>query len=85
MISDLDAFAMFEKMIFMYGMDQLVIKLTQNGLKGLSAKLKAIKTSGAATEWSNIGGQLIPTKSVQSMLQQIKTDKCLIIRTDKPI
>jgi len=70
-----DAFAMFEKMIFMYGMDQLVIKLTQNGLKGLSTKLKAIKTSGAATEWSNIGGQLIPTKSVQSMLQQIKSDK----------
>jgi hypothetical protein len=70
-----DAFAIFEKMIFMYGMDQLMLKLTQNGLKGLSAKIKAIKTTGAATEWSNIGGQLIPTKSVQSMLQQIKTDK----------
>jgi hypothetical protein len=70
-----DAFAIFEKMIFMYGMDQLMIKLNQNGLKGLSAKIKAIKTTGAATEWSNIGGQLIPSKSVQSMLQQIKTDK----------
>jgi hypothetical protein len=70
-----DAFAIFEKMIFMYGMYQLIIKLTKNGLKGLPAKIKAIKTSGAAIEWSNIGGQLIPTKSVQSMLQQIKTDK----------
>jgi len=70
-----DAFAIFEKMIFMYGMDQLMIKLTQNGLKNLPAKIKAIKTAGAAIEWSNIGGQLIPTKSVQTMLQQIKTDK----------
>jgi len=70
-----DAFAMFEKMIFIYGMDQLMLKLNQNGLKGLSAKVKAIKTAGTATEWSNIGGQLIPSKSVQSMLQQIKTDK----------
>jgi hypothetical protein len=70
-----DAFAIFEKMIFIYGMDQLMLKLNQNGLKGLSAKVKAIKTTGAATEWSNIGGQLIPSKSVQSMLQQIKTDK----------
>jgi NDP-sugar pyrophosphorylase family protein len=70
-----DAFAIFEKMIFMYGMDQLMIKLTQNGLKGLSTKIKAIKTTGVALEWSNIGGQLIPTKSVQSMLQQIKSDK----------
>jgi hypothetical protein len=70
-----DAFAMFEKMIFIYGMDQLMLKLNQNGLKGLSAKVKAIKTTGTATEWSNIGGQLIPSKSVQSMLQQIKTDK----------
>jgi hypothetical protein len=70
-----DAFAMFEKMIFMYGMDQLMNKLTQNGLKSLPAKLKAIKTSGAAIEWSNIGGQLIPTKSLQTMLQQIKSDK----------
>jgi D-hexose-6-phosphate mutarotase len=59
----------------MYGMDQLVHKLTQNGMKNLSAKVKSIKTSGAATEWSNIGGQLIPTKSVQTMLQQIKSDK----------
>ena len=70
-----DAFVIFEKMIFMYGMDQLMLKLTQNGMKNLPSKLKAIKTSGAAVEWSNIGGQLIPTKSVQNMLQQIKTDK----------
>jgi hypothetical protein len=59
----------------MYGMDQLMHKLTQNGMKNLSAKVKSIKTSGAAIEWSNIGGQLIPTKSVQTMLQQIKSDK----------
>jgi len=70
-----DAFAIFEKMIFVYGMDQLIIKLNQNGLKGLSTKIKAIKTTGVAIEWSNIGGQLIPTKSVQSMLQQIKSNK----------
>ena len=75
LIKCFDAFAIFEKMIFMYGMDQLIIKLTQNGLKNLHTKIKSIKTTGAAIEWSNIGGQLIPTKSVQSMLQQIKTDK----------
>ncbi|MBP5999115.1 MAG: DUF4954 family protein [Sediminibacterium sp.] len=70
-----DAFAIFEKMIFMYGMDQLIVKLTQNGLKNLPTKIKAIKTTGAAMDWMNIGGQLIPSKSVQTMLQQIKTDK----------
>lgn len=75
LIKCFDAFTIFEKMIFMYGMDQLIIKLTQNGLKNLHTKIKSIKTTGAAIEWSNIGGQLIPTKSVQSMLQQIKTDK----------
>jgi Domain of unknown function (DUF4954) len=75
LIKCFDAFTIFEKMIFMYGMDQLIIKLTQNGLKNLHTKIKNIKTTGAATEWSNIGGQLIPTKSVQSMLQQIKTNK----------
>lgn len=75
LIKCFDAFAIFEKMIFMYGMDQLILKLTQNGLKNLHTKIKAIKTSGAAMEWMNIGGQLIPTKSVQSLLQQIKNDK----------
>jgi NDP-sugar pyrophosphorylase family protein len=70
-----DAFAIFEKMIFMYGMDQLIVKLTQNGLKNLHTKIKAIKTTSAAMDWMNIGGQLIPSKSVQTMLQQIKTDK----------
>ncbi|MFM6993516.1 MAG: DUF4954 family protein [Sediminibacterium sp.] len=75
LIKCFDAFIIFEKMIFMYGMDQLIIKLTQNGLKNLHTKIKSIKTTGAAIEWTNIGGQLIPTKSLQSMLQQIKTDK----------
>jgi hypothetical protein len=70
-----DAFAIFEKMIFMYGMDQLIVKLTQNGLKNLHTKIKAIKTTSAAMDWMNIGGQLIPSKSIQTMLQQIKTDK----------
>jgi hypothetical protein len=75
LIKSYDAFAMFEKMIFMYGMDQLILKLTQNGLKNLHTKIKSIKTTGAAVEWMNIGGQLIPTKSVQNLLQQIKSDK----------
>jgi hypothetical protein len=75
LIKSYDAFAMFEKMIFIYGMDQLIVKLTQSGLKNLPTKLKTIKTAGACIEWTNIGGQLIPTKAVQSLLQQIKTDK----------
>jgi len=75
LIKSFDAFIIFEKMIFMYGMDQLIEKLTQNGLKNLPTKIKAIKTSNAAKEWMNIGGQLIPTKSIQSMLQQIKSEK----------
>lgn len=70
-----EAFTIFEKMIFMYGMDQLIIRLTQNGLKNLHTKIKGIKTSGATLEWMNIGGQLIPTKSVHNLLQQIKTNK----------
>lgn len=75
LIKSYDAFEIFEKMIFMYGMDQLILKLTQHGLKNLHTKIKSIKTTGAAVEWMNIGGQLIPTKSVQSLLQQIKSNK----------
>lgn len=75
LIKSYDAFAMFEKMIFMYGMDQLIVKLTQSGLKNLPTKLKSIKTAGACIDWTNIGGQLIPTKAVQNLLQQIKSDK----------
>ena len=75
LIKSYDAFAIFEKMIFMYGMDQLIVKLTQSGLKNLPTKLKSIKTEGACIDWTNIGGQLIPTKAVQNLLQQIKSDK----------
>jgi hypothetical protein len=75
LIKSYDAFAIFEKMIFMYGMDQLIVKLTQSGLKNLPTKLKSIKTAGACIDWTNIGGQLIPTKAVQNLLQQIKSDK----------
>jgi hypothetical protein len=56
-------------------MDQLIVKLTHSGLKNLPTKLKSIKTAGACIDWTNIGGQLIPTKAVQNLLQQIKSDK----------
>jgi len=69
-----DAYHSFEKMILVYGMDTLVETLVNNKSKDLLATIHALKPSTKEMDWTNVGGQLMPNKSVQTLLTQIKDD-----------
>jgi hypothetical protein len=77
-IKTYEAYSIFEKMIFMYGMESLVdiINSKNNGKKGgqsILTYLKTLKPNTTELAWVNVGGQLMPQKTVNSLLTKIKT------------
>jgi hypothetical protein len=67
-----DAYHMFHKMIFMYGMDALTETLFHQKTSSLDAALKQLPSPAKDLDWINVGGQLIPQKNIHSVLNQIK-------------
>jgi hypothetical protein len=69
-----DAFHMFEKMIFLYGMEALVSEISAKPSRPILAVVNAAKATSIDIPWTNVGGQLMPTKSVQTLLNSIKNN-----------
>jgi hypothetical protein len=74
MVKVYDAYHMFEKMILVYGMDALVTELSSKKYKSIITTVNNLKSGAKDMQWTNVGGQLMPTKTVQSLINQIKTD-----------
>jgi hypothetical protein len=74
MVKVYDAYHMFEKMILVYGMDALVTELSSKKHKSIILTVNNLKSGAKDMQWTNVGGQLMPTKTVQSLINQIKTD-----------
>ena len=74
LIKTYDAYYMFEKIIFIYGMEA-ALKTAENkkGTAILNA-LQQVKISSTNLTWTNIGGQLIPQKNVDGLLAKIKNN-----------
>lgn len=74
LIKSYDAYHMFEKIIFIYGMEA-ALAITENKKgKAILTTLQQSKISTTNLRWTNIGGQLIPTKNVDSLLSKIKNN-----------
>lgn len=73
LIKSYDAYHMFEKIIFIYGIEA-ALRITDNK-KGESiiSTLQQVKLSPTNLTWANIGGQLIPEKKVEGLLNKIKS------------
>lgn len=74
LIKSYDAFHMFEKIIFIYGIEA-ALRLTENK-KGnaIITTLQQVKLSTNNLTWTNVGGQLIPQKNVDTLLTKIKNN-----------
>ena len=68
-----DAYHMFEKIIFLYGMEA-ALRISENKKgKNIISSIQQAKLSATNLTWTNIGGQLIPSKNVESLLNKIKS------------
>ena len=70
-----NSYAVFRNMIQYYGTLQLIELIKHFKVKSLSELIKNIPAKLLRNDWLNIGGQLIPTKEVESMKQSIKKGK----------
>lgn len=73
LIKSYDAYHMFEKIIFMYGMDALIRYIDTNNHKNIISAIQQINCSSNTLHWMNIGGQLIPSENVEQLLNNIKS------------
>ncbi len=74
LVKSYDAYHMFEKMIFVYGMEA-VLHYTENKKgKAILTTLQQTKIGTTHLIWTNIGGQLIPQKNVNDLITKIKKD-----------
>jgi hypothetical protein len=75
LIKSYDAYHIFEKIIFTYGIEA-AIRFSDNkkGKNKINA-LQELKLDFDNLTWINIGGQLIPEKKVKGLIQKIKSSE----------
>ena len=75
MIKSYDAYHIFEKIIFTYGIEAAIrFTDTKKGKNKINA-LQELKLDVENLTWINIGGQLIPEKKVKGLIQKIKSSE----------
>jgi hypothetical protein len=72
LVKSYDAYHMFGKMVFIYGIEALLSLIEGKKGNAILNTIKEIKISSTNLTWTNIGGQLIPQKNVDGLLSKIK-------------
>jgi hypothetical protein len=70
-----DAYKMFNNMLFIYGIEALVALLSKQKNNTLANAVKNINLIAYDLKWISVGGQLMPQKQVDLLLNQIKNEK----------
>jgi hypothetical protein len=69
------AYIIFKELIVYYGMTQLLHFISQENIRTWDQFIELLPSRAKRTEWSNIGGQLIPAAAMESLLKNIRSDK----------
>jgi hypothetical protein len=70
-----DAYKMFKNMLFIYGIEAFVEHLNKQKNNTLVNAVKNINPNTKDLKWISVGGQLMPQKQVDILLNQIKTER----------
>lgn len=75
LIKSYDAYHIFEKIIFTYGIEAAIRFTDSKKGKNKINALQELKLDVENLTWINIGGQLIPEKKVKGLIQKIKSSE----------
>jgi len=75
LIKSYDAYHIFEKIIFTYGIEAAIRFTDSKKGKNKINALQELKLDLENLTWINIGGQLIPEKKVKGLIQKIKSSE----------
>ena len=70
-----EAYTLFRDLVIYYGVTQLLAFMEKTGASSLLQTAKAFADKPAREAWSNIGGQLMPQRSVKSLVRSIHNGK----------
>jgi hypothetical protein len=74
-IKVLQAYHLFKELINYYAATQLYNYINKNGSRNIDDIRNAVSNSVSVTNWLNVGGQLIPSDEVNSLIKNVKNNK----------
>jgi len=70
-----EAYQLFKKLVTYYGTVQLIHLIEQRNIVSWKKLVQSLPASPNRTQWKNIGGQLMPDTSVNSLIRSVRSGK----------
>jgi len=70
-----EAYFIYKELIVYYGIEQLISFVNRHSISSFEEMMQALPASPQRFAFANVGGQLLPERSVQTLLEQIKQDE----------
>src|SRR5262249_32028154 len=71
----LRCYHLFKELVGYYAAAQVLAFIDHNKIKNSDALWQQLPSGNQLPDWSNVGGQLIPSAALQKLLQQIRSGK----------
>ena len=70
-----EAYAIFRRLIIYNGISQILSFIEANNIASFNELISKLPADSERLAWSNVGGQLIPTQALNSLLRRIQQGK----------
>jgi Domain of unknown function (DUF4954)/Domain of unknown function (DUF6819) len=69
-----EAYAIYKELVLYYGIKTLIDYINAHSIDSFHQLIQSLPPQPARLQWVNIGGQLLPVSSVQTLLKEIKNN-----------
>jgi signal peptidase I len=69
-----EAYRVYKDLVLYYAMSNLLAFIDSNSIQSFDELKKALPQKPPRSQWSNVGGQLLPVTSVEKLLQKIRNN-----------
>jgi hypothetical protein len=67
-----EAYRVYKNLIVFYAIEQLINYTEEHKIESLDSLLQSLPEKPVRLQWTNVGGQLLPVNSLQTLFSQIK-------------
>lgn len=70
-----EAFFIYKKLVVFYGVDQMIKQSHSHQYNNAGEMIRSLSSSTERLQWANVGGQLLPAKDLESLLDDIRKNR----------
>jgi len=74
-LKPVDSYKIYKELVIYYGVSQLIEYMERNKVRSWAQLQKSLPDKEERTQWKNIGGQLMTTQALQTLIRQIHSGK----------